>query len=83
MEVRVMKKFLAPFLLLILLAACFAVPRGQAGQPNMRNALESLQEAQKSLNKAAHDKAGHRAKALQLVQEAIDEVKAGIRAGAE
>ena len=47
-------------------------------QPNMRNALHHLEEAKKELEMAAHDKGGHREKALEHTQAAIDETKAGI-----
>jgi predicted negative regulator of RcsB-dependent stress response len=53
----------------------------QANQPNMQAALTSLRQAKQSLEKAAHDKGGHRLKAIQLIDEAIDEVEAGIKAG--
>ena len=48
-------------------------------QPKMRDALESLRSAARSLEQASHDKGGHRAKALQLTKQAIDEVQAGIK----
>lgn len=47
-------------------------------QPHMREALATLQIAKDQLEKAEHDKGGHRAKAADLVKQAIDEVKAGI-----
>ena len=47
-------------------------------QGNMQDALRSLAAAQVSLNKASRGKGGHRLKALQLVSQAIVEVKAGI-----
>jgi hypothetical protein len=47
-------------------------------QPHMRAALESLKVANDQLGKATADKGGHRVKALALVGQAIDEVKAGI-----
>src|SRR5947207_8826493 len=49
-------------------------------QPHMQNALNALENAKDSLNKATADKGGHRAKALDLVRDAIDEVKKGIEA---
>ena len=48
-------------------------------QPKMHAALESLRSAERSLEQAAHDKGGHRKKALELTQAAIVEVKAGIK----
>ena len=47
-------------------------------QPHMRAALQSLQNARASLNNATADKGGHRAKALELVNAAIDQVNRGI-----
>ena len=49
-------------------------------QPHMQNALNALENAKDSLNKATADKGGHRAKALDYVRDAIDEVKKGIEA---
>ena len=49
-------------------------------QPHMQAALDSLQNARNNLDKAEADKGGHRAKAIDLVKSAIDEVKAGIEA---
>jgi hypothetical protein len=47
-------------------------------QPHMRAALEHLQEAQKQLEAATHDKGGHRSKAVSLVKQAIVQVNQGI-----
>ncbi len=47
-------------------------------QPMMKSALASLKKAKTQLQKATHDKGGHRAKAVGLVDQAIDEVQAGI-----
>ena len=51
-------------------------------QPHMRAALEALRNARSELNAATADKGGHRARALDLVNAAIDEVQRGIDAGA-
>jgi len=48
-------------------------------QPHMESALDHLQEAQVQLQKAQHDKGGHRARALALVERAKAEVKAGMK----
>ncbi|HEX3146412.1 MAG TPA: hypothetical protein VHQ64_20725 [Pyrinomonadaceae bacterium] len=50
-------------------------------QPHMQAALDALRSAQTNLEKATADKGGHRAKAMDLVKQAIDEVKLGIEAG--
>ena len=47
-------------------------------QPHMQAALKLLEEADAQLEKATHDKGGHRVKARGHVKSAIDEVKAGI-----
>lgn len=58
----------------------------QAGSPAegphkvMRDALARLQQAQASLEAAPHDYAGHRAKALAFVKQAISDVQAGLAA---
>jgi hypothetical protein len=49
------------------------------GHGHMRAALEQLRSAKKSLEQAAHDFGGHRAKALDLTKKAIDEVEDGIK----
>jgi hypothetical protein len=49
-------------------------------QPHMQAALDALQSARSNLDKANADKGGHRAKAIDLVKDAIDEVKMGIQA---
>jgi len=50
-------------------------------QPHMQAALDALKSARNNLDKAEADKGGHRAKAIDLVKQAIDEVNAGITAG--
>lgn len=47
-------------------------------QPHMKDAIVSLRAAKDQLEKASTDKGGHRAKALALTKEAIDQVQAGI-----
>lgn len=47
-------------------------------QPNMVTALASLQVSKTSLQNATADKGGYRVKALQNVNDAIDNVKKGI-----
>ncbi len=44
----------------------------------MQAALDELRGARSELEAATSDKGGHRAKAIELVDEAIGEVKAGI-----
>jgi hypothetical protein len=47
-------------------------------QPHMEAALDKLQSARSNLEAATDDKGGHRVKALEHVNKAIDEVKRGI-----
>ena len=47
-------------------------------QPHMQAALDKLQGARSNLEAATDDKGGHRVKALEHVNKAIDEVKRGI-----
>jgi hypothetical protein len=49
------------------------------GHGHMRAALEQLRSAKKSLEDAAHDFGGHRAKALELTKKAIAETEEGIK----
>ena len=50
-------------------------------QPHMMAALEALKTAKTELEMAEHNKGGHRAKALELVEKAIHQTKKGIEAG--
>ena len=52
-----------------------------AAQPHMDNALAALQTARSELQIAEHNKGGHRVNAIRLVDQAINEVRAGIGAG--
>ncbi len=47
-------------------------------QPHMQKALNALQNARDQLKVATHDKGGHRVKAIELTNAAIDEVQKGI-----
>jgi len=69
--------------ILFLIVAAFvfwsAVPLAFAeDQPHMQAALKSLQQAKMQLEKATHDKGVHRVKALELINQAISEVKQGV-----
>jgi hypothetical protein len=50
-------------------------------QPHMQAALRALRNAKSQLDMAVPDKAGHRAKAMELVNQAIAETEEGIAAG--
>lgn len=47
-------------------------------QPHMQAALESLKTAREKLKSATSDKGGHRVKALELTNAAIEQVEKGI-----
>lgn len=47
-------------------------------QPHMQAAMTALKAAKEQLQKATADKGGHRVKAIELVEAALAEVKAGI-----
>ena len=49
-----------------------------ADQPNMQTAKARLQDALNNLQRATADKGGHRAKAIDLVKDAIEQVNKGI-----
>jgi hypothetical protein len=51
-----------------------------ASQPHMQSALSSLYAARDQLNAAGTNKAGHRINAINYVNDAINEVHAGIAA---
>ncbi len=53
--------------------------RADQPQPNMKKALTELEDAREALKKATPDKGGHRVKAIKLINDAIDEVNAGIK----
>jgi hypothetical protein len=48
-------------------------------QPNMQQALTLLKQAKESLQKATADKGGHRVKAMDHVDKAIEQVEKGIK----
>jgi hypothetical protein len=52
-----------------------------ADQPHMQAALDFLRSARSELMAAERNKGGHRAAALRLTNEAIDETQAGIEHG--
>ena len=55
------------------------LPSAEAeAQPRMRTALTHLKSAKAALQKASHDKGGHRVKALALTNSAIAQVQKGI-----
>ena len=64
-------------------SAALSATEALAYQGNMERALSSLNSSLASLREATSDKGGHKAKAAQLIQQAIGEVQAGIDYAAE
>lgn len=62
----------------MVLALTFVAGRATADQPRMQAAMVNLQQARENLQAAAPDKGGHRTKALVLVNQALQQVQAGI-----
>ena len=56
-----------------------AIPLAYGTQPHMDNALHHLQAAKAELVKATPNKGGHREQAIQLVDQAIVQVREGIK----
>jgi hypothetical protein len=52
---------------------------GRERHPELRRAMRALQNAKSALQQAAHDFNGHRERALDLTQKAIDEVQQAMR----
>ena len=50
-------------------------------QPHMIAALDALKKAKMELEVAEHNKGGHRVKALELVNHALEQTRLGIEAG--
>ena len=72
------RSFLRGILLTIVLVLGFIAGQLSAAQPHMQAALKQLRAARSSLNKASADKGGHRERAIDAVNRAIDEVELGI-----
>jgi hypothetical protein len=51
----------------------------QKSEPHMAAALQHLRQAEEELEKAGHNKGGHREKAMQLTKQAQTEVEQGIQ----
>jgi hypothetical protein len=52
---------------------------GAANQPHMGQAMVELREAHKQLREAKGDKGGHRARALELIKQAEQQIREGIK----
>lgn len=71
------------YLTMAMLAAATLAIAGAAlaDQPRMREALQELRQARQELEKAQDNKGGHKARAMQHVDNAIGQVQQGIEAG--
>jgi hypothetical protein len=74
-------KTLRTTLVLLTLIGAMGLQSVRADQPNMRAALAHLREAKAALQRAEHNKGGHRGRAVEIIDRAIAEVEAGIAAG--
>lgn len=80
-RVKIMMKSLVVASSMALSLMLFTAAHADApkGHPEMHRALRALENTKHDLEKAAHDYDGHRAKALELTNQAISEVKEGLR----
>ena len=69
------------FVLTVIIAAFYGglATRAIADQPYMHEALSELVQARATLAAGAADKGGHRVRAISLIDQAVAEVRAGIR----
>jgi len=72
-------RFIHSLLAIAAVATVFCAPVANADQPKMRDALADLEAARVKLQHADHDKGGHRERALELVNNAIAQIKEGMR----
>lgn len=72
------RPFVFVFLVTLILILGYTAGCATGGQPHMQAALDELRAARGELETAVSDKGGHRARAIELCDEAIGEVKAGI-----
>jgi hypothetical protein len=80
MSTPLVPRLLAP-LVAVGLMLCFTGVSAHADQVHMQAALDALRNARAQLAQAEHDKDGHRDKALDLVDRAINQTEMGIKAG--
>ncbi len=67
--------------LAVIVTVASASPALALNQPHMQAAVEALNKAHAELTAATADKGGHRARALQLVDQALTEARMGMAAG--
>jgi hypothetical protein len=71
-------KRLSSFILAGSMLATLLPAPAKADQPYMQGALRALQNARASLETAATDKGGHRVKAIELIDDAMRQVRLGM-----
>jgi hypothetical protein len=77
-----MKKGLFQRLLTVSIFGIALIQSARGDQGHMENALQALLNARYELSQASHDKGGHRANAIQIINQAIAQVRKGMRVGA-
>ena len=78
---QISQRLRRPWVTVALLGLAFAAGRAWAYQGHMHNAINGLEGALGELQQATPNKGGHRERAIQIIQQAIGEVGAGIQAG--
>jgi hypothetical protein len=73
-----LRKVLVATASVLAIAVSFGAGYVHARQPHMQAALSQLQSAREQLQMAEHNKGGHRVKAIDLINQAIQEVRNGM-----
>lgn len=73
-----MKKKCVVLLVAFCIVAGMSIGAWAEKQPRMTASLSYLVKAKNELERATHDKGGHRVAAIRLIDEAMHEVRAGI-----
>jgi hypothetical protein len=73
------KKYQYMIILLVGLFLGMTIHLAYGNQPHMDNALNHLQAARVELERATPNKGGHRERAIRLIDQAINQVRAGIK----
>jgi hypothetical protein len=68
--------------MLTLVTAVALIQSAHADQGHMERALNALYKARYELMQASHDKGGHRVNAIEIISQAIQQIKRGIAVGA-
>ena len=73
--------FLRQILILVVTVVAL-IQNADADQGHMERALNALYRARYQLMQASHDKGGHRVNAIEIINQAIEQIKRGIAVGA-